>query len=172
MKECGVRTYCSEPKRGRRQWKGLQKEKAAVYDNRRRIRGDRGKRLLRQRGERVERSFAHMYETGGMRRTHLRRHDNIIKRLLIHAGAFNLGLAMRKITGYGTPRGSQGRAGQSLTPSRTRGLQLRRWFLGSLATLSNWTCNVGARCNAWILKSSFARPILPGFLEMPSTSGC
>ena len=50
-----------------------------------------------------------MYETGGMRRTHLRRHDNIIKRLLIHAGAFNLGLMMRKISGCGTPRGLQGR---------------------------------------------------------------
>jgi hypothetical protein len=57
----------------------------------------------------VERSFAHMYETGGMRRTHLRRHDNIIKRLLIHAGAFNLGLVMRKLLGNGTPRGFQGR---------------------------------------------------------------
>lgn len=49
-----------------------------------------------------------MYETGAMRRTHLRRHDNIIKRLLIHAGAFNLGLVMRKISGRGTPRGFQG----------------------------------------------------------------
>jgi transposase len=109
LKEVEVRSYCSEPDRGRRNWKGKQEEKAAVYQNRRRIRGERGKRLLRQRGERVERSFAHMYETGGMRRTHLRRHDNIIKRLLIHAGAFNLGLVMRKMTGCGTPRGLQGR---------------------------------------------------------------
>src|SRR5271169_5138961 len=104
-----VRTYCSEPDRGRRCGDGKKKEQAAVYANRRRIRGERGKRLLRQRGERVERSFAHMYETGGMRRIHLRRHDNIIKRLLIHAGAFNLGLVMRKLSGYGTPRGLQGR---------------------------------------------------------------
>jgi transposase len=109
LKEVEVRSYCSEPDRGRRKWKGKQEEKAAVYQNRRRIRGERGKRLLRQRGERVERSFAHMYETGGMRRTHLRRHDNIIKRLLIHAGAFNLGLVMRKLLGNGTPRGLQGR---------------------------------------------------------------
>jgi transposase len=109
LKEVQVRSYCSEPDRGRRNWQGKQEEKAAVYQNRRRIRGKRGKRLLRQRGERVERSFAHMYETGGMRRTHLRRHDNIIKRLLIHAGAFNLGLVMRKISGCGTPRGLQGR---------------------------------------------------------------
>jgi hypothetical protein len=110
MKQSGVRTYCSEPNRGRRNWKGKPEEKAAVYANRRRIRGERGKRLLRQRGERVERSFAHMYETGGMRRTHLRGHENIGKRLLIHASAFNLGLAIRKMTGFGTPRGMQGRA--------------------------------------------------------------
>jgi transposase len=109
LKEVGVRSYCSEPDRGRRNWTGKTEEQSAVYQNRRRIRGERGKQLLRQRGERVERSFAHMYETGGMRRTHLRRHDNIIKRLLIHAGAFNLGLVMRKLSGYGTPRGLQGR---------------------------------------------------------------
>src|SRR5260370_33056802 len=83
---------------------GKEEEKAAVYQNRRRIRGERGKRLLRQRGELVERSFAHLYETGAMRRTHLPRHDNIIKRLLIHASAFNLGLMMRKAYGCGTPR--------------------------------------------------------------------
>jgi transposase len=108
LQEVGVRSYCSEPDRGRRNWKDKKEEQAAVYRNRRRIRGDRGKRLLRQRGERVERSFAHMYETGNMRRTHLRCHDNIIKRLLIHAGAFNLGLVMRKLSGCGTPRGFQG----------------------------------------------------------------
>jgi len=109
LKEVEVRSYCSEPDRGRRNWEGKQEEKDAVYQNRRRIRGERGKRLLRQRGELVERSFAHMYETGGMRRTHLRGHDNIIKRLLIHAGGFNLGLVMRKLLGNGTPRGFQGR---------------------------------------------------------------
>src|SRR5450432_2301775 len=90
-------------------WTGKEEEKSAVYQNRRRIRGDRGKRLLRQRGELVERSFAHMYDTGGMRRTHLRGHENIIKRLLIHAGAFNMSLIMRKMLGRGTPRGFQGR---------------------------------------------------------------
>jgi transposase len=108
LKDVEVRSYCSEPDRGRRNWMGKQEEKSAVYQNRRRIRGDRGKRLLRQRGELVERSFAHMYETGGMRRTHLRGHGNIIKRLLIHASAFNLSLIMRKVLGRGTPRGFQG----------------------------------------------------------------
>jgi hypothetical protein len=55
----------------------------------------------------VERSFAHLYETGAMRRTHLRCHENIIKRLLIHGSAYNLGLIMRKTSGVGTPRGMQ-----------------------------------------------------------------
>jgi transposase len=64
---------------------------------------------MRRRGEYVERSFAHLYDTGGMRRTHLRGHENILKRLLVHAGAFNLGLLMRKAFGRGTPRGLQGR---------------------------------------------------------------
>ena len=64
---------------------------------------------MRRRGETIERSFAHLYDTGGMRRTHLRGHTNILKRLLIHAGGFNLGLVMRHLTGIGTPRGLQGR---------------------------------------------------------------
>jgi hypothetical protein len=64
---------------------------------------------MRQRGERIERSFAHLYDTGGMRRTHLRGHENILKRLLIHAGGFNLGLLIRSMLGVGTPRGLQGR---------------------------------------------------------------
>jgi len=103
-----VRTYCSEPERGRRCWEGKTAEQAAVYANRKRIRGERGKRLLRQRGELLERSFAHLYETGGLRRVYLRRHPNILKRLLVHAAAFNLGLVMRQLLGRGTPRGLQG----------------------------------------------------------------
>lgn len=70
--------------------------------------GVRGKRLLRRRGEYVERSFAHVYDTGGMRRTHLRGHSNILKRLLVHASGFNLGILMRQVFGRGTPRGLQG----------------------------------------------------------------
>ena len=101
----GMRTYISEPKRGRRNWKGKPHAKEAVYANRRRIRGQRGKALLRKRGEFLERSFAHAYETGGMRRIHLRHRSNILKRLLIHIGGFNLGLVMRKLVGKGTPRG-------------------------------------------------------------------
>lgn len=109
LKEAGVRSYVPEPDRGKRNWDGKQVEQAAVYGNRRRIRGARGKRLLKQRGEKLERTFAHMYETGGMRRTHLKGHENILKRLVVHAGAFNLSLIMRHQLGVGTPRGLQDR---------------------------------------------------------------
>lgn len=106
--ELGIRTYISEPKRGRRNWQDKESEQKATYGNRRRIRGQRGKRLMRLRGERVERSFAHCYETGGMRRTHLRGHENILKRLVVHVAGFNLGLLMRHSTGIGKPRVLQG----------------------------------------------------------------
>jgi hypothetical protein len=69
---------------------------------------------MRRRGELIERSFAHLYDTGGMRRTHLRGHTNILKRLLIHAGGFNLGLLLRAILGVGTPRGLQDRGGRAV----------------------------------------------------------
>ena len=105
----GLRSYVAEPDRGQRDWSEEPEAQAPVYRNRRRIRGPRGRRLMRQRGERIERSFAHLYDTGGMRRTHLRGHENILKRLLIHAGGFNLGLVMRQLIGFGTPRGLQGR---------------------------------------------------------------
>src|ERR1700687_4878968 len=105
----GIRSYVAKPDRGRRAWSTEPKAPAPVYANRRGIRGARGRLLMRQRGERIERSFAHLYDTGRMRRTYLRGHTNILKRLLIHAGGFNLGLVMRHLIGSGTPRGLQDR---------------------------------------------------------------
>jgi len=105
--EMAVRSYVSEPQRGRRTWAGREEERDAVYANRRRVRGKRGKALLRKRGELIERSFAHGYETGAMRRTHLRGHEKILKRLLIHIAGFNLGLLLRTLFGFGTPRSLQ-----------------------------------------------------------------
>jgi transposase len=107
LKELGIRSYISEPNRGRRNWIGKPEERDAVYANRRRIRGNRGKRLLRLRGLMLERPFAHCYETGGMRRTNLRGRHKILKRLLIHVAGFNLSLVLRLAIGKGTPRGLQ-----------------------------------------------------------------
>ena len=101
----GLKSFISEPARGRRRWKGKQKAQQATYANRRRIRSERGKALMRCRGELVERTFAHCLETGAMRRTWLRGHEKILKRYLVHVAAFNLSLVMRAILGTGTPRG-------------------------------------------------------------------
>jgi transposase len=97
LRQIGVRSYVSEPDRGKRHWKNKRE-------------AQRGKRLRKKRGELIERSFAHTCETGGLRRVHLRGHGNILKRLLIHVGALNLGLLMRQLIGKGTPRGLQGLA--------------------------------------------------------------
>ncbi len=102
--KAGARTYIPEPQRKPRKWDGQAAEQKAVYSNRRRVRGEHGKRLLKKRGELIERSFAHCYETGGMRRLHLRGRENVLKRQLIHVGAFNLSLILRRMLGAGTPR--------------------------------------------------------------------
>ena len=100
---------------------------------------------MRLRGELLERPNAHLYETGGMRRTHLRGHGNILKRLLVHVAAANLGLWMRTLTGIGTPPGLQGPLAVALaifftlwvflrdpvTAIRCRGLVLRLFAVPS-----------------------------------------
>jgi transposase len=108
LHEEGARSYIPEPERGPRDWDGKEKEQKRVYANRRRMSGRRGKDLQKLRTEFTERSFAHMYETGGMRRTHLRGQNNILKRLLFHAVGFNLALLVRKSSGIGKPRTLQG----------------------------------------------------------------
>ena len=109
MQAAGVRTYIPEKKQaGKRHWVGKDDEQRLVYANRQRLQRSKGRRLLRKRGELIERTFAHCYDTGGMRRTHLRKHNNILKRLLIHVAGANLGLLLRNRYGIGTPRGLQG----------------------------------------------------------------
>jgi transposase len=110
LHEQELRSYIPEPERGRRKWQGEGKaeEQKRTYENRRRVRGDRNKRLQKLRSELTERTFAHLYETGGMRRVHLQGRKNILKRLLVHGAAFNLSLILRKIMGVGKPRRLQG----------------------------------------------------------------
>ena len=108
LEEVEVRSYIPEPKRGQRNWKNKHAERDAVRRNQRRIKRAKGKALQRRRSELVERPFAHLLDSGGMRRVHVRGHDNILKRLVIHAAGFNLGLVMRKMYGVGKPRALQG----------------------------------------------------------------
>jgi transposase len=130
-----VQTYIPEPERGRRNWSGREAERNLVYANRRRVRSQRGRRLLKLRSELVERSFAHMYDTGGMRRTHLQGRNNILKRLLLHAAAFNLALLVRKLHGIGKPRTLQGAS-----------VELANALLGLWTALTRL---YAANCAAW-----------------------
>ena len=142
----GVRSHVSEPARGRRCWQDKktgetppEKRAAqkALYANRRRVRGRRGRRLQRCRGEVVERTFAHMYETGGMRRVWVRGHENVRKRVLLQAAACNIGLLLRRLTGIGTPRSLQGWAVSAIC--RLIGRLIDRWGRLTRAWGSKWT---------------------------------
>ena len=165
LEAVAVRSYLSEPDRGRRNWKKKAEACAAVYRNRRRIRGARGLRLLRLRGERLERPFAHLYETGGMRRVYLRGHTNILKRLLIHTSGFNLGLLMRQLLGFGTPRGLQGR----LRALKTALLAL----IGSLRALATRHRRLIRRISP-LRRRAIARPgdVHISVRDMVFTTGC
>ena len=103
----GQESYVPEPKR-KRNWDGKEEVQKTVEANRERVGGERGRELGKQRTEKAERSMAHMYGSGGLRRVYLRGHENIRKRLLIHACGYNLGVWMRSLTGIGTPRSLQG----------------------------------------------------------------
>ena len=161
LTEWGVRTCSSEPNRGPQRWSDRRREQQAIYANRRRIRGERGRRLLRQRGEKLERWNQVLCDRGGMRRVHPRGRANILKRLVVHSGAANLGLLMRKLFGKGTPRGLQG---------RTRAISLllgvcRCRLLGTAAFIRKIRCSFNRNADA---SDDFQRNVK----ITPFTSGC
>lgn len=107
--EAQVRTYIPERETGERVWTDKPwEDEQAFRNNRRRVRRKKGRRLQRLRSELVERSFAHVCDTGGARRTWLRGLEQINKRYLIQTAARNLGIVMRRLFGLGTPRSLQG----------------------------------------------------------------
>jgi len=108
LKEKRYRTYIPERRhKGKRRWtdKGGRQTAVAFYQNRARVKRKKGKALQRKREELLERTFAHLCETGGARRTRLRGRANVSKRYLLQASAANPGLVMRNLYGWGTPRG-------------------------------------------------------------------
>jgi len=108
-----VRTYIPEPKRQHEsRWTDKPAElQRAVYGNRRRVKRDKGKRLQRRRSELCERTFSHICDSGGMRRSWLHGVVDVSKRYLIAVAAHNLGRIMRKLLGVGKPKALQGAAG-------------------------------------------------------------
>src|SRR5664280_2287646 len=177
VKSYAVRSYIPEKQqKGQRNWAGKQAEQQAVYANRRRVRGEYGKSLLRRRGELIERSFAHCYETGGMRRCHLRGRDNILKRQLVHVGAFNLSLILRQLLGAGTPRELRNRFGtlvlfvyllfrgrinqNRLCRSRTSA-SVVKCFVSSRTRLRRQPCRKSATCTTACYGTRFYFPLYP-----------
>jgi transposase len=113
--QCNTRTYIPEPRGRGYNWEDKPEAwRKATAANRRRTKGARSKRLQKKRSELVERSFAHVLETGGGRRTWLRGLVNVAKRYAVQVAAHNLGLLMRKVFGMGKPRTLQGGGGWSV----------------------------------------------------------
>jgi hypothetical protein len=133
-----VHTIIAEPDRGRRHWTQAPDARGPSTAIAAACGGSEAKRLLRRRGEYVERSFAHVYDTGGMRRTHLRGHSNILKRLLVHASACNLGILMRQVFGRGTPRGLQGHALDARSREIAFAMLSKRLWVTPHALLAHW----------------------------------
>ena len=138
-----MKTYIPEPKRPHRsKWTDKSAEqRRAVVNNRRRIGRDKSKKLQRRRSEVVERTFAHICDTGGARRSWLRGFVNVAKRYLIAAAAHNLGRILRRLTGFGKPKTLQGEDGLA-------GLAqlLGAWLENNLARpLAEW----GRRIDMW-----------------------
>jgi len=150
LKEGGYRTYIPERRQaGYRKWtdKGGPPTAAAFYENRARVQRVRGRALQRRRSEVVERTFAHVCDTGGARRTRLRGKANVQKRYLLQAAAANLGVMMRALFGLGTPRGWADRAREALAA-------LLAWFL---ACVPRWIAHIRLRSLAQVL----AKPSQP-----------
>ena len=117
--ELHVRTYIPERKQKHRRWTDKPAEyEAAFRANRQRVQSEKGRRLSRWRSERCERTFAHVCETGGGRRTWLRGLGNVTKAHVLRCAAYNLGLLLRKVFGLGKPRSNGGLVGLVLSLCR------------------------------------------------------
>jgi transposase len=125
---CHTRTYIPEPNGKDYDWEDKPAEwRKATEANRRRTKGARSKRLQKKRSELVERSFAHVCETGGGRRTWLRGLADVTKRYVVQVAAHNLGLLMRKLFGVGKPRALQGAGGSPVWAVAWLYWSLGRW---------------------------------------------
>ena len=121
--------------------------KRAVYANRRRLKRRKSRNFQRLRSERCERTFAHVCDTGGMRRSWLKEVVNVSKRYLIAAAAHNLGRIMRKLFGVGKPRTLQDLADLAALVQLLRGWRYAcesRWKPTTLPQQSRWALAASA----------------------------
>jgi len=139
------RTYIPEPKRTT-DWTWTDKtpdHKRAVHGNRQRVRRRKGKQMQRRRSEVCERTFAHVCNSGGMRRTWLKGLIDVTKRYLVATAAHNLGRMLRTLFGVGKPRALQGFGGGSEAGSALESA-LGRLFIALQATLTGRSLRASA----------------------------
>lgn len=114
LQETGIRTAVADPVRNRRLEKLTDEERRALRNAKRTTRSKSGRALMRRRGELCERSFVHVLDYGGARRTTLRGLENIFKRYLVQAACANLSLLLRHLSGIGTLKQTWAASGQAL----------------------------------------------------------
>jgi len=112
LQACGVRTVIGDPLEAKRKREKLNEEEGVAWRRAKRaVKSPSGKALLRQRGQHLERSFCHVLDHGGLRRTTLRGCGKLTKRHWVAAMAHNLSLLMRHLIGHGTPKQALAAAG-------------------------------------------------------------
>jgi hypothetical protein len=136
-----VGTYIPEPKRKKRNWKDKPESwQQSTQANGRRVRGARSKRLQRLRSEYVERSFAHVCETGGGRRTWLRGLEKVHKRYLVQVPEQAVGnQAVFSPSGYAVAWRYYGKVASVISPVGT--------VVGSIDLTGEVARNEGERKN-------------------------
>jgi hypothetical protein len=143
LKAQRYRTYIPERRQaGRRRWTDKGGTPTAVAFHQNRARGTRplGKRYHRWRAERTERTFAHVCETGGARRTRLRGRANVAKRYLLQAAGANLALVMRALYGLGTPRGWAARVQEAFLALLGFVSVLLHWWSAPRRSMLGFSC--------------------------------
>jgi transposase len=162
----GIRTVISDPVRNRKIEKLSPEEANTVRKARRSARSESGKKLLKKRGMHLERSFAHLLDAGGARRTTLRGLENLNKRFKLSAAIYNLSQLMRKLWGVGTPK-------QWAAGGKTLGWILCRLFAVRWSRLVNgmvrWIAGFGCRWEQSRTRlAGWARDIRTAFFRAPS----
>jgi transposase len=169
QEETGARTVISDPNAARRKPENAQpEERQAVERAARAVKSKSGKALLKKRGEKVERSFAHVLDCGGLRRTMLRGLESINKRYLCGIIAFNLSLIMRKLTGLGTPRQTAAAARLLLALL----LRLRAAFRGATAFFLTLLHPSPPKTPPVFLRLQTTRSFSLFQILLPSSTGC
>lgn len=105
LQELTLKTVISDPRRGQRRMDKLGPAQREILNRAQRsTRSKQGRALLRKRGQHIERSFAHVLDAGGLRRSTLRGLENLNKRHQIAAACYNLSQLLRRLYGIGTPK--------------------------------------------------------------------